>query len=215
MWVVDLASGRSPAFLRFEDLVQEIFDVALLRGARIPRSPSRQRRRGQVVRVAVARRPAALYPCPLCRVGGQANAPTEAARLRRDRSRDFGCDRLHCGVRRCTERRRKDGAGRRMQVEAPRGVARVVPPSPPAQQQLFLAPPCTGDRRLRRNAGGPRPRGCELPGRPARRSERRAAGASSCVSGRRATAGTRASPTGRSPPATAISRASTPGSAPR
>jgi uncharacterized protein (TIGR03032 family) len=36
VWVVDLKQGEIAGFLRFEDLVQEIFDVALLPGARFP-----------------------------------------------------------------------------------------------------------------------------------------------------------------------------------
>ena len=36
VWTVDLRSGQIIGFLRFEDLVQEIFDVALLPGARFP-----------------------------------------------------------------------------------------------------------------------------------------------------------------------------------
>jgi uncharacterized protein (TIGR03032 family) len=36
VWVIDLRSGQIAGFLRFEDLVQEIFDVALLPGARYP-----------------------------------------------------------------------------------------------------------------------------------------------------------------------------------
>jgi uncharacterized protein (TIGR03032 family) len=36
VWVVELRSGQIAGLLRFEDLVQEIFDVALLPGARFP-----------------------------------------------------------------------------------------------------------------------------------------------------------------------------------
>jgi uncharacterized protein (TIGR03032 family) len=36
VWIVDLRSGQIVGFLRFEDLVQEIFDVALLPGKRFP-----------------------------------------------------------------------------------------------------------------------------------------------------------------------------------
>ncbi len=36
VWMVDLASGEVAGFLRFNDLVQEIFDVAVLAGARFP-----------------------------------------------------------------------------------------------------------------------------------------------------------------------------------
>jgi uncharacterized protein (TIGR03032 family) len=36
VWVVNLKSGKTAAFLRFEDLVQEVFEVALLPGARYP-----------------------------------------------------------------------------------------------------------------------------------------------------------------------------------
>ncbi len=36
VWMVDLKRGRIAGFLRFEDLVQEIFDVALLPGTRYP-----------------------------------------------------------------------------------------------------------------------------------------------------------------------------------
>ncbi len=36
VWMVDLRSGSVVGFLRFDDLVQEIFDVAVLRGARFP-----------------------------------------------------------------------------------------------------------------------------------------------------------------------------------
>lgn len=36
VWIVDLRSGAIAGFLRFEDLVQEVFDVALLPGARHP-----------------------------------------------------------------------------------------------------------------------------------------------------------------------------------
>jgi uncharacterized protein (TIGR03032 family) len=36
VWMVDLRNGEIAGFLRFEDLVQEIFDVALLPGARFP-----------------------------------------------------------------------------------------------------------------------------------------------------------------------------------
>ncbi|MCW2966990.1 MAG: repeat-containing protein [Solirubrobacteraceae bacterium] len=36
VWMVDLRSGAVVGFLRFDDLVQEIFDVALLPGARYP-----------------------------------------------------------------------------------------------------------------------------------------------------------------------------------
>jgi uncharacterized protein (TIGR03032 family) len=36
VWMVDLRSGAVGGFLRFEDLVQEIFDVAVLPGKRFP-----------------------------------------------------------------------------------------------------------------------------------------------------------------------------------
>jgi uncharacterized protein (TIGR03032 family) len=36
VWMVDLSSGETVGFLRFDDLVQEIFDVAMLRGVRFP-----------------------------------------------------------------------------------------------------------------------------------------------------------------------------------
>jgi len=36
VWIVDLRSGEIAGFLRFEDLVQEIFDVAVLPGIRFP-----------------------------------------------------------------------------------------------------------------------------------------------------------------------------------
>jgi uncharacterized protein (TIGR03032 family) len=36
VWMVDLRSGEIAGFLRFEDLVQEIFDVAVLPGVRFP-----------------------------------------------------------------------------------------------------------------------------------------------------------------------------------
>ena len=36
VWMVDLGSGSTIGFLRFDDLVQEIFDVALLGGVRFP-----------------------------------------------------------------------------------------------------------------------------------------------------------------------------------
>jgi uncharacterized protein (TIGR03032 family) len=36
VWVVNLDSGEVVGFLRFEDLVQEIFDVAILPGLRFP-----------------------------------------------------------------------------------------------------------------------------------------------------------------------------------
>ncbi len=36
VWTVDLRSGEIAGFLRFEDLVQEIFDVAVLPGVRFP-----------------------------------------------------------------------------------------------------------------------------------------------------------------------------------
>jgi uncharacterized protein (TIGR03032 family) len=36
VWMVDLRSGTVTGFLRFEDLVQEVFDVAVLPGARYP-----------------------------------------------------------------------------------------------------------------------------------------------------------------------------------
>src|SRR5947209_11273336 len=36
VWVVDTRNGQIAAFLRFEDLVQEIFEVALMRGQRFP-----------------------------------------------------------------------------------------------------------------------------------------------------------------------------------
>jgi uncharacterized protein (TIGR03032 family) len=36
VWVVDLARGQVEGFLRFDDLVQEVFDVALLPGTRYP-----------------------------------------------------------------------------------------------------------------------------------------------------------------------------------
>ena len=36
VWVVDTRNGRTVAFLRFEDAVQEIFEVALLPGFRFP-----------------------------------------------------------------------------------------------------------------------------------------------------------------------------------
>jgi uncharacterized protein (TIGR03032 family) len=36
VWMIDLRSGAVAGFLRFEDLVQEIFDVALLPGVRFP-----------------------------------------------------------------------------------------------------------------------------------------------------------------------------------
>src|SRR5205085_5903361 len=36
VWVVDTRSGKAAGFLRFEDLVQEIFEVALMPGVRYP-----------------------------------------------------------------------------------------------------------------------------------------------------------------------------------
>jgi uncharacterized protein (TIGR03032 family) len=36
VWMVDLRTGEIAGFLRFEDLVQEIFDVAVLPGVRFP-----------------------------------------------------------------------------------------------------------------------------------------------------------------------------------
>jgi uncharacterized protein (TIGR03032 family) len=36
VWVVDLPRGEIEGFLRFDDLVQEVFDVALLTGHRYP-----------------------------------------------------------------------------------------------------------------------------------------------------------------------------------
>ncbi|MEA2448915.1 MAG: hypothetical protein QOG63_847, partial [Thermoleophilaceae bacterium] len=36
VWMVDLRSGAVEGFLRFDDLVQEVFDVALLPGKRNP-----------------------------------------------------------------------------------------------------------------------------------------------------------------------------------
>ncbi len=36
VWIIELRSGQIAGFLRFEDIVQEIFDVALLSGARFP-----------------------------------------------------------------------------------------------------------------------------------------------------------------------------------
>jgi uncharacterized protein (TIGR03032 family) len=36
VWVIDLRSGSTAGFLRFEDAIQEIFDVALLPGLRFP-----------------------------------------------------------------------------------------------------------------------------------------------------------------------------------
>jgi uncharacterized protein (TIGR03032 family) len=36
VWMVDVRSGEVTGFLRFDDLVQEIFDVALLPGTRNP-----------------------------------------------------------------------------------------------------------------------------------------------------------------------------------
>ncbi len=36
VWMVDLASGEIAGFVRFDDLVQEVFDVALLPGVRFP-----------------------------------------------------------------------------------------------------------------------------------------------------------------------------------
>jgi uncharacterized protein (TIGR03032 family) len=36
VWIIELRSGQIAGFLRFEDIVQEIFDVALLPGARFP-----------------------------------------------------------------------------------------------------------------------------------------------------------------------------------
>jgi uncharacterized protein (TIGR03032 family) len=36
VWVVDLPRGEIEGFLRFDDLVQEVFDVALLEGKRYP-----------------------------------------------------------------------------------------------------------------------------------------------------------------------------------
>src|SRR5205807_10591763 len=36
VWMVDLRSGAVVGFLRFEDLVQEIFDLAFLPGQRFP-----------------------------------------------------------------------------------------------------------------------------------------------------------------------------------
>jgi len=36
VWMVDLRSGNTTAFLKFEDLIQEIFEVCLLPGARYP-----------------------------------------------------------------------------------------------------------------------------------------------------------------------------------
>jgi uncharacterized protein (TIGR03032 family) len=36
VWVIDLRSGEIVGFLRFEDLVQEIFDLAVLPGVRFP-----------------------------------------------------------------------------------------------------------------------------------------------------------------------------------
>ncbi|MFP3467836.1 DUF4915 domain-containing protein, partial [Leifsonia sp. SIMBA_070] len=36
VWVVDLRSGRIVAYLKFEDAVQEVFAVSVLRGQRYP-----------------------------------------------------------------------------------------------------------------------------------------------------------------------------------
>jgi uncharacterized protein (TIGR03032 family) len=36
VWIVDLSTGRTVAFVRFEGLVQELFEVAVLRGVRFP-----------------------------------------------------------------------------------------------------------------------------------------------------------------------------------
>jgi hypothetical protein len=36
VWTVDLPTGEVEGFLRFDDLVQEVFDVALLPGKRYP-----------------------------------------------------------------------------------------------------------------------------------------------------------------------------------
>lgn len=36
VWIIELRSGQIAGFLRFEDIVQEIFDVALLPGVRYP-----------------------------------------------------------------------------------------------------------------------------------------------------------------------------------
>ena len=36
VWVVDIVTGETVGFLRFEDAVQEVFDVTLLRGTRFP-----------------------------------------------------------------------------------------------------------------------------------------------------------------------------------
>jgi hypothetical protein len=36
VWIVDTQTGEIAGFLRFEDLVQEIFDVAFIPGSRYP-----------------------------------------------------------------------------------------------------------------------------------------------------------------------------------
>ena len=47
VWVVNIETGQTIAFLRFEDLVQEIFAVKLLPGDRLPRGRRARLRRGQ------------------------------------------------------------------------------------------------------------------------------------------------------------------------
>ena len=36
VWIVDIETGETMGFLRFDDVVEEIFDVALLPGIRFP-----------------------------------------------------------------------------------------------------------------------------------------------------------------------------------
>ena len=47
VWVVGIESGEIVGFLRFEDLVQEVFDVALLPGVRLPGDRRARQHRGR------------------------------------------------------------------------------------------------------------------------------------------------------------------------
>jgi uncharacterized protein (TIGR03032 family) len=64
VWAIDLSTGSIAGFLRFEELVQEIFDVAILPGLRYPE-------------IAEAGSEAVSYSFALPEAGGRVGAPAE------------------------------------------------------------------------------------------------------------------------------------------
>lgn len=86
IWVVDIRSGQSAAFLRFEGRVQEIFDVQVLHGARYPElfhmaAP-------EVSKLYVIPRPPEALPAPSPALPRPAVRRVRAARRAPARARD-------------------------------------------------------------------------------------------------------------------------------